>query len=178
MICCSAFKLARSSRTKRTFGRRACTSASHHCDRPVRSLSPQAGLTLVEVLVAMAIACVAIAGVVAGYLFSAASAQRSALSLAANGRAVERIEETRSAKWDLSSWPTVDQLASTNFPDQVVVLDHDSTGQRPVYATNITRITQISVNPPVKQIRVDCIWNFRDVQLLTNSVETCRAPDQ
>jgi len=28
------------------------------------------------------------------------------------------------------------------------------------------------------KIHVDCIWQFRGVELITNSVETIRAPDQ
>src|SRR5579872_6634861 len=86
---------------------------------------PTRGMTLVEVVVAMAISTLAVAAIVTGYLFSITSAQRSALSLAANARAVERIEQARSAKWDLSSWPAVDQLVATNFPDEVVVLDQN-----------------------------------------------------
>lgn len=139
---------------------------------------PTAGMTLVEVVVAMAISTIAVAAIVTGYLFSITSAQRSALSMAANARAVERIEQTRSAKWDLSSWPAVDQLVATNFPDEVVVLDQNGAGTRIIYGTNMTRISQVSLNPPLKEICVDCVWNFNGSQLLTNTVETCRAPDQ
>lgn len=137
-----------------------------------------AGMTLVEVVVAMAISTLAVVAIVTGYLFSITSAQRSALSMTASARAVERIEQTRSAKWDLSSWPAVDQLVSTNFPDEVVILDENAACNRITYATNITRISQISLNPPLKEIHVDCVWNFKGNQLLTNTVETCRAPDQ
>jgi type II secretory pathway pseudopilin PulG len=138
----------------------------------------KAGMTLVEVVVAMAISTLAVVAIVTGYLFSITSAQRSALSMTASARAVERIEQTRSAKWDLSSWPAVDQLVSTNFPDAVVILDANAAGNRITYATNITRISQISLNPPLKEIHVDCVWNFKGNQLLTNTIETCRAPDQ
>ena len=142
------------------------------------SLGDTAGLTLVEVVVALAISAVAVAGIVTSYLFSIGSAQKSALSLAAGARAVERVEETRSAKWDTSSWPPVDQLMASNFPQQVIVLDKDGTGRTTQYATNLTEISQISANPPLKLIHVDCVWNFKGNQLITNSVETCRAPDQ
>lgn len=139
---------------------------------------PDAGLTLAEVVVALGISTMAVAAIVSGYLFSINSAQRSALALRADSEAVKRIEEVRSAKWDLSSWPPVDQLVATNFPDQVIVLDQDLSGTNLVYATNRTRIGQISANPPLKEIRVECVWNFKGLQLLTNTVETCRAPDQ
>jgi len=155
-------------------------SAMIHPPQSPRKASawPTAGMTLVEVVVALAISALAVAAIVTGYLFSITSVQRSALSLLAGARASERIEETRSAKWDISSWPPVDQLVATNFPDQVVSLDKDATGNQIIYATNITQISQISLNPPLKEIRVDCVWSFKGGQLLTNTVETCRAPDQ
>src|SRR5437016_1182476 len=71
-----------------------------------------AGLTLVEVLVALGISILAVSGIVTGYLFSISIAQRSSLYLAAGAKALERVEQTRSAKWDTSSWPPIDQLVS------------------------------------------------------------------
>ena len=135
-------------------------------------------MTLVEVVVALAISALAVAGVVSGYVFSAASAEEWALCLAANAKAMERIEQTRSAKWDLSSWPPVDQLAASNFPNQVVTLDLSGSGTAATYATNLTQISLIGTNPPLKRIRVDCIWLFRGSRVFTNTIETCRAPDQ
>ena len=138
----------------------------------------QAGMTLVEVVVALALATMAVAGIVSGYIFSITSAQKWALSLAANAEAMARIEEIRSATWDTASWPNVDDLVVTNFPNEVVVLDHSGSGSGIVYATNITQISQISANPPLRRVRVDCIWSFKGSQLFTNTIETCRAPDQ
>jgi Tfp pilus assembly protein PilV len=137
-----------------------------------------AGLTLVEVVVALSVSLLAVSGIICGYLFSISSAQRSALYLAAGAKALERIEEIRSAQWDTSSWPPVDQLYGTNFPDQVVTLDEFGTGGGTVYATNYSQIWQISTNPPLKRVRVDCVWTFKGDQLITNTFETCRAPDQ
>jgi hypothetical protein len=134
-------------------------------------------MTLVEVVVALAISGLTVAGIVNGYIFCANSAERSALTLAANARAMERLEETRSAKWDPSSWPPVDQLVTTNFPDEVVVLDLSGSAVGITYATNITQISQLAINPPLKRIHVDCIWSFKGSRLVTNSVESCRAPD-
>ena len=135
-------------------------------------------MTLVEVVLSLGIAALAVAGIISGYIFSTASAQKWALELAANAKAMERIEETRSAKWDTSSWPPVDQLVATNFPDQVVTLDQSGSVTAMVYATNILQISQISTDPPLKRIRVDCIWSFRGAEVHTNTIETCRAPDQ
>jgi prepilin-type N-terminal cleavage/methylation domain-containing protein len=138
----------------------------------------QAGMTLIEVVVAMGISAMAVAAIVTGYIFTVTSTEKSSLSLAASARASERIEETRSAKWDTASSPPVDQLVSTNFPDQVVTLDLSGSGQRVTYATNMVQISQISTSPPLKRIRVDCVWAFKGPQLVTNTIETCRAPDQ
>jgi Tfp pilus assembly protein PilE len=136
------------------------------------------GLTLVEVVVALGISVLAVAAIISGYLFSIVCAEKSALSLAAGARALERVEETRSAKWDNSSWPPVDQLVSSNFPDKLVILGQSDTGRPTTYATNVTQIIQISLDPPLKKIHVECVFNFKGSQLVTNVVETCRAPDQ
>ena len=142
--------------------------------RPART---QAAMTLVEVVVALAISGLAVAGIVNGYLFSVRSAERSALSLAANASAMQLLERTRGAKWDTSSWPPVDQLVITNFPTQVVLLDLSGSGDGRTYGTNVLQISQISAYPPLRRIRVDCIWRFNATELLTNTIETCRAPD-
>ena len=137
----------------------------------------QAGMTLAEVVVAISISGLAVAGIVSGYIFAARSAEKSSLSLAANARAMERLETTRGAKWDTSSYPAVDQLVITNFPAQVVLLDRSGSGFGSSYGTNVVQISQISTNPPLRRIRVDCVWRFNATQLLTNTIETCRAPD-
>ncbi len=135
-------------------------------------------MTLVEVVLALAISAVAVGGIVSGYIFSSTSAQKWALSLAANAKAMERIEETRSARWDTSIWPAVDEVVAANFPGKLVILDQSGSGGGILYATNITHISQISADPPLKGIRVDCIWTFRGTMVFTNTIETCRAPDQ
>jgi type II secretory pathway pseudopilin PulG len=135
-------------------------------------------MTLVEVVVALAVTGLAIGGIVNGYHYCSNSAQKAALAQAANARAMERLEETRSARWDTSSWPNVDQLAATNFPTKVITLDLSGSGVTVSTATLRTAISQVSSNPPLRRIRVDCIWSYRGSQVITNSVETFRAPDQ
>jgi type II secretory pathway pseudopilin PulG len=135
-------------------------------------------MTLVEVVVAMAITGLAVGAIVNGYTYCTNSAQKAALSLAANARAMERIEETRGAQWSTSSGSAVDELVATNFPSKVVVLDLSGSGVGITSATIQTEISQLSVNPPLKRIRVDCIWTYKGNQVITNTIETCRAPDQ
>jgi len=137
----------------------------------------QAGMTLVEVTVAMAIAGLAIGGIVSGYNYCTNSAQKAALLLAANARAQERMEEIRSAKWDTASWPVVDQLVAANFPSKVVILELAASGGGSLSATLQAELTEISASPPLKRIRVQCLWQGRDGQWVTNTLETCRAPN-
>jgi prepilin-type N-terminal cleavage/methylation domain-containing protein len=138
----------------------------------------RAGMTLVEVVIALAITGLTVEGIIAGYVYCTTSAVKAELAQAANARAMERIEEARSARWDTSSWPIVDQLVATNFPDEVVSLDMPGTNSGGTLATIQTEIAQISLSPPIRTIHVDCIWQFRGVELITNSIETIRAPDQ
>jgi type II secretory pathway pseudopilin PulG len=135
-------------------------------------------MTLIEVVVALGISVIAVAAIVMGYMFGIGTAQKSAIQLAATERALERIEQIRSAKWDLSSWPNVDQVVVSNFPAEVVTLDLLGANNAATCGTNFTLISQISTTPPLKRVRVDCVWTYKGVQLMTNTVETCRAPDQ
>ena len=138
----------------------------------------ESGMTLAEVVMALMIAGLAVIGIIGGYFYCTRSAEKSGLFLAANARALERLEETRSAKWDTASWPQVDQLVATNFPSKNVILDLSGSGGNAISATLNTEITQISSAPPLKRVRVDCIWVFKGVERITNTIETCRAPDQ
>ena len=136
------------------------------------------GMTLIEVVIALGIAGLGTAAILSGYLFTVASAEKSALSLAANSRAMERIEEMRAAQWDTSLFPPVDELSSTNFPDELVILDVSGTSGAVTYATNHAVISDISSSPPLRRIRVDCTWRFYKGNVFTNTIETCRSPDQ
>jgi len=156
-------------------------------DRPVRvqwqklarrGRRTQQAMTLAEVLVAFVISALAVAGLVKGYFLANTSAQKFAFSLAANNQASEYMERMRSAEWDTSSFPTVDQLTTTNFTNQVVSLELSANGTNITYATNIPTITTISSNPPLRLIRVDCVWVYQGRELITNTIETCRAPNQ
>jgi hypothetical protein len=134
-------------------------------------------MTLVEVVVALSITGLAVLGIIGGYHYCTQSSQKAALSLAANARAIERLEETHSAKWDTSTSPTVDELMVTNFPTKVVTLDLSGSGTVATPATLHTQVGVISADPPLKRVRVDCVWQFHG-ETITNSVQTFRAPDQ
>ncbi len=135
-------------------------------------------MTLVEVVIALAITGLTVGGIVAGYIYCTTATVKAELVQAASARAMERIEEARSAQWNTSIWPVVDQLVATNFPNEVVSLDMPGSGPGGTSATIQTTISQISLTPPIRNIRVDCIWQFRGAKLITNTIETIRSPDQ
>ena len=135
-------------------------------------------MTLVEVVVALAITGLTVAGIVNGYIYCTTASVKDGLYMAANGRAMERMEEVRAARWDTSSYPAVDQLVATNFPDKPVILEKSGVGGSFILGTLRTTISQISDTPPLRRIRVECAWVFRGTEAVTNTIETCRAPDQ
>lgn len=126
----------------------------------------------------MAVTALAIGGIVLCYVFSVERAEWSARSAAAQCLAAQRIEQARAAKWDSLASPPVDELVSTNFPVEVASLGVPSTTAAGVLATNLTTITLLDEDPPLKMVRVDCWWAFFSRGLFTNTVITYRSPDQ
>jgi hypothetical protein len=126
----------------------------------------------------MAIAGVLIAGLILGYQQTLERAEWSAHSLAANSLAMMRLEQTRAAKWDTLATPVVDELVASNFPPAIEILDIPIAGTNVALATNITTISTISANPPLRLIEVQCVWSFYTGRVFTNTVTTYRAPDQ
>ena len=136
-----------------------------------------AGMTLVEVVMALAITSMMIGGLVSGYLSCTQAAVKAELFQAANSKALERLEQTRSAIWAPNRAQPVDQLVSTNFPDESVSLNTPGTTGGTM-ATIQTTIVTISSTPPIRSVHVDCVWQFQSGGWITNSVETIRAADQ
>ena len=145
--------------------------------RPTPKSTPRCrGLSLVEIVISLALTSLSVAAIIDGYVLCVRQAETSALHLAAQAQALERLEQTRAAKWDPNATPVVDQVTSTNFLPVVLPLDVPSpTVQR--CATNITSVRLISANPPLKAIRVETIWGWNQ-KLFTNVVTTYRGPDQ
>jgi Tfp pilus assembly protein PilV len=136
------------------------------------------GVTLIEVVISMAIAGITISSIVAGYAFSARQLEQSACSSAAEFMARQRVEQVRAAKWDPLANPPVNELAGSNFPVVVSTLDIPVAMNAPLYATNTTTITTVSTDPPLKMIRVDCVWSLLSRGPFTNTLTAYRAPDQ
>jgi prepilin-type N-terminal cleavage/methylation domain-containing protein len=136
----------------------------------------ESGFTLAEVVVAMGVFAIVIQGVIFGYVAATRRAEWSAHSLAAQSLASQGVEQARAAKWDPQGWPAIDELPPTNYME-ADILDLPVQGA-PKEATNYISIVQVSVNPPLREIRADCVWTFVNGSLYTNTVVTLRAPDQ
>lgn len=134
--------------------------------------------TLAEVVIATGLSALAVGGTLYGYVMAVRRAEWSAHRLAAHSLAAGRVEQARAAKWDPLGYPPVDELVSSNFPVTVSVLDIPITRTNIAYATNVTTISLISTNPPLKMIRVDTSWIFPRGRAFTNTIVTYRAPDQ
>ena len=136
-----------------------------------------AGFTLAEVLISIVIAGAAVAGIVMGYHVVVQRAEWSSAATAAQLQAMRQLELVRAARW---RWPPstngVDDLGVTNFAD-VVPLDVPQTGTTILTATNWVTIEDVSTNPPLRMIQVDCVWSLPDRGPYTNTVVSYRASD-
>jgi prepilin-type N-terminal cleavage/methylation domain-containing protein len=141
-----------------------------------------AGFTLAEVVVSLAILSMALASMMYGYVQTNAEAQWSSMSLAAESLASQSVEQARAAKWDLQSGTsgtglgTSDELpAPTNFTQIFTnAFLVPATGQS-VSVTNYVSVTTAYSAPPVRQIRADCVWHFPSTGAwFTNTVITYR----
>jgi prepilin-type N-terminal cleavage/methylation domain-containing protein len=137
------------------------------------------GFTLAEVVISLAIAGIGIGGLVSGYVMAARRAEFAALSAAAQLSALDGMERTHAARWDTLAVPPVDELVASNFPDRAVLLSIPERGTNLTTATvRTTLAAATSYDSPLKLVRVECVWEFLDGRLFTNSLVTHRAPNQ
>lgn len=148
-----------------------------------------AGFTMIEVVVAFFILGMVISGVIYGYVQVNRMAEWSSMSLAAQSYASQGAEQARAADWRPMDWPptngpgTMDELPPTSYWT-TEVMDIPMKGEptasnSPYWVTNYVTITNLSVNPALRQIRSDCVWvSPMDGRPITNTVVLLRAPDQ
>ncbi|HEU6448362.1 MAG TPA: hypothetical protein VFV23_08000 [Verrucomicrobiae bacterium] len=132
---------------------------------------------------------IATSGVIYGYVQTNRLALWSSMSLAATSYASQGAEQARAADWRPWDYPatngpgTMDELPPTNYV-RVDIMDIPSKGapdstDYTSWVTNYVSITTYSVNPPMRQIRSDCVWTApQSGRLITNTIILLRGPDQ
>jgi prepilin-type N-terminal cleavage/methylation domain-containing protein len=139
--------------------------------------------TLVEVLIALAIFGMMIAGLIYGYTQADKFAEWSSMSYAAQSYAIQGMEQVRDAYWNTSDNPVTDNLpvpgpGPLTF-SETNTMDVPSTGApyNVIDYFAITTLTNTTAN--LRMIRVDCVWVFPLTKKnMTNTVITYRAPNQ
>ncbi|HEY5043907.1 MAG TPA: type II secretion system protein [Verrucomicrobiae bacterium] len=148
------------------------------------------GFTLVELLVAFSIFAMVSSGVIYGYIQINRMSEWSAISLAAQSYASQGAEQVRAADWRPHDYPpatgfgTMDEMpapysAVTNYILDIPIKGNPASNDFAFFVTNYVSISDVSVNPPLRQIRSDAVWTFYLTgKKYTNTVILLRAPDQ
>ena len=138
-----------------------------------------AAFTLVEVVMAIAIMALVMAGMIYGYVQTNNRAVWSCMSLAAQSYADNAVEQARAAQWDYFRTPTneIQQLPSLKYVTNTMLIGSSGWQTNVVTTLTISNITTAGV--PLYQFRADCVWSFPHTGAkFTNSAITQRAPDQ
>jgi prepilin-type N-terminal cleavage/methylation domain-containing protein len=137
-----------------------------------------AGFTLEEVIVALSIVGVTMSATISGYVNVAKRSDWASRNLAANAAAAQRLEQVQAARWDTAAFPVVDEVNAASFPSVEVALDVPQKDAVPTRAKLRTTVEQISSEPPLKMVRVECLWTSLDGRAFTNTLTTYRSPNQ
>ena len=98
--------------------------------------------------------------------------------MAAQSQVLRRMEQIQAAQWNPGASSPVDELTVTNFPTVIGPLELPVVGTNTVSSTLVTSIQSISSSPPLRMIKVECIWDFLNGKTYTNSLVSLRNPDQ
>ncbi len=138
----------------------------------------RAAFTLMEVLISLVIFALVAAGIVYGYVQSNRFAEWSEMSLAAQSIASEGVEQARSAVWSTSTATNIDDLPAPATYIRTNYIEVPTSG-RTLPVTNYISVTTVTANPPVRQILVQCMWQFPLTRKwFTNTVVAQRAEIQ
>lgn len=140
-----------------------------------RARRGETAFTLIETVVAMAVAVLVMTGMFEGYEVVSQRSQFASYSLAANATAIKQLENIICASWVVSGVATTDIFNPVLTNPQVNALCLPSYGSNLVYATNYATVTLITNRPPYVMVRVDCVWNFMGTGVVTNSAAVLRA---
>ena len=143
----------------------------------------QSGFGLIEILISIGILVTVFSGIIYGYVQANRMSEWSSMSLAAQSYASEGAEQVRAGNWSPRAWPPVDQTTLTNYSFKDIMdvpIKGDPTNTDfSFFVTNYIAVTSYSANPPVRQIRCDCVWIFPLTgKVQTNTVILLRAGDQ
>jgi hypothetical protein len=148
-----------------------------------------------EVVVSLLIATVIFGGIITGYMQGAWRAEYAGLSLAAQGLAIQQIEQAKSAVWDTSIYPPKCEITNLNLIGWSYtngawtgygtnVMDLPVSGTNILVATNYVTVASVTnfTTPlvTVYMVRVDVAWPFTwktTTTWHTNTVATYFAPD-
>lgn len=151
--------------------------------------------TLVEVVVALAIAALVLGGILNAYIQAGTQTEWAGYSLAAQSIGIQAIEQARSAVWDnsigkneltnmyLTAW-SYDAGSKIGRGYSTRVLDVPTSGTNVVMATNFVTVKMLTLTGAsqvqIQMISVDTVWLFRDYRgrrLMTNQIATYFGPD-
>jgi len=133
------------------------------------------GFTLVEVVLATAIAALVMAGMFSGYNMAARRAQFSACSIAANTLAMRQMEQCVAAKW-VPSYGNVTLLSLNGSYSTNLCLP--SAKSNVVTCSVEYGVSQVSSSPAYAMVGVTCVWSLANYGgSYTNTVITMRAPN-
>jgi prepilin-type N-terminal cleavage/methylation domain-containing protein len=136
----------------------------------------QPAFTLIEVVIATAIAALVLAGLFQGYNMAGRRAQFSACSLAANTTAMRQLEQSVSASW-IPSYGISTLLSQNGSYGTNLCLP--SARGNVVNCTVTYSATQVSTNPPYAMVQAQCVWTFPGYGgTFTNTLAVLRAPNQ
>ena len=151
------------------------------------------GYALGEVLIAIGLLALVFVGLIYGYGQTNRMAEWSSMSLAAQSYAQQGAEQARAAVWDprnnitnTNGPGTLDELTAPSTTITADIMDvpikgDPGTNDTAFRVTNIVYITDVytNKNPPLRQIRSDCVWTFPLTgQVQTNTVILLRTSDQ
>ncbi len=115
----------------------------------------QAGMTLVEVMIAVLLLTLFVAGIYTGLITGLRMNYATAQRLAAFGLCTERLEQMRGCAYSA--------ITSNNFPTETNKLTHLGGSARvPLYCVRSNRIVNLP-NPTRKAVTVSVHWTYRGV---------------
>jgi Tfp pilus assembly protein PilV len=85
-------------------------------DTSIKTRAQNVGFTIIEQLFALLIAGLTVSAIVAGFWQCVSHAEWSGYSRAAQNLAIQRMEQTRAAKWNPQGDPAVDELQQSRLP--------------------------------------------------------------